>query len=532
VINVARKEIAPENTAVIYARYSSANQREESIEAQVRACQEYAKRTGLQIIDIYADSAKTGTNAERENFQRMIEDSSKAKFRYVVIHKLDRFSRDRYDSVTYKRKLKINGVILRSVLENLDGSPESQILESMLEGMAAYYSQNLSRECLKGLLENGHKCLHNGGIPPLGYDVDKATRNYVVNKQEAEIVKFIFSNYSEGMGYNQILKQLNAMGHRSKRGREFGKNSLHDLLKNERYTGIYTFNLRLEKDVTGTRNPQFKPKDEWIYIKDGMPAIIDRETFDKVQTKLANNKKNAGHFKTKRAYMLAGIIKCGECDAPMYGNSHIDGRHGKEYLAYECSGKSFKKICDSKGVRKENIENYVLDQLQNSLFSANSMQKLSARLCDYGKRMLEESKDERDNAVRELEGINRRIEKIVTLVSESGISIETVREELKRLEEKKHTVEGELHELGIRNNAEIMSEETITHMIGKSKELVQARNISECRKIVSNFVKNVIVHRDRVEIKFKINVPDEENNLSPLTRIDELSVVKECKKAG
>ena len=99
---MAKKIMALENTAVIYARYSSVNQREESIEAQIRACQEYAKRTGLQIVDVYADSAKTGTNAERENFQRMIEDSEKGKFRYVIIHKLDRFSRDRYDSVTYK----------------------------------------------------------------------------------------------------------------------------------------------------------------------------------------------------------------------------------------------------------------------------------------------------------------------------------------------------------------------------------------------------------------------------------------------
>jgi site-specific DNA recombinase len=529
---VARKEIAPENSAVIYARYSSANQREESIEAQVRACQEYAKRTGLQIIDIYADSAKTGTNAERENFQKMIEDSAKGKFRYVVIHKLDRFSRDRYDSVTYKRKLKVNGVILRSVLENLDGSPESQILESLLEGMAAYYSQNLSRECLKGLLENGHKCLHNGGIPPLGYDVDKTTRNYVVNEQEAEIVRFIFSSYAEGIGYNQILKHLNAMGYRSKRGHEFGKNSLHDLLKNERYTGVYTYNLRLEKDVTGTRNPQFKPKDEWIYVEGGMPAIIDRETFGKVQVKMANNKKNAGHFKTKRVYMLAGIIQCGECGAPMYGNCHIDGRHGKEYLAYECSGKSYKKICDSKGVRKENIENYVLGQLQNNLFSANSIKKLSKMLCEYGKKMQEESRGDLDNAVQELAEINKRIEKIVELVSESGISIETVRGELKRLEEKKRMAEREIRELGIGNNTKIMSEETIAQIIAKSKELVEARNISECRKIVSNFVESVVVRMDRVEIKFKINVPDEDNNLSPLTRIDELSVVKECKKAG
>ncbi|GHV31837.1 hypothetical protein FACS1894167_14530 [Synergistales bacterium] len=127
---LAKKLTAPENTAVIYARYSSSNQREESIEAQVRACQDYAQRSGLKIIDIYADSAKTGTNAEREQFQRMIDDSSKGKFRYVIIHKLDRFSRDRYDSVTYKRKLKINGVILRSVLENLDGSPESQTIQA------------------------------------------------------------------------------------------------------------------------------------------------------------------------------------------------------------------------------------------------------------------------------------------------------------------------------------------------------------------------------------------------------------------
>jgi site-specific DNA recombinase len=414
---VAKKHLtAPENAAVIYARYSSSNQREESIEAQVRACQEYAQRNGLQIIDIYADSAKTGTNAERENFQRMIDDSAKGIFRYVVIHKLDRFSRDRYDSVTYKRKLKINGVVLRSVLENLDGSPESQILESMLEGMAAYYSQNLSRECLKGQLENGYKCIHNGGIPPLGYDVDKETRTYIVNEEEAEIVRYIFSNYAEGAGYSQILAYLNGMGFRSKRGREFGKNSLHDLLKNERYTGVYTFNLRLEKDVTGTRNPQFKPREEWIYIEGGMPAIIDKETFNKVQVRLAFNKKNAGYFKTKRVYMLSGLIKCGECGAPMYGNSHIDGRHGTEYLNYECSGNAYKKICQSRGIRKESIENYVLDQLQEKLFTQGSIKKLSSMLSDYGKKMMEESKGELNNAQQELERINGRIDKIIELV--------------------------------------------------------------------------------------------------------------------
>ena len=131
---------APENTGVIYGRYSSDNQRAESIDAQIRACTEYAKSKGIDIVGIYTDAAKTGTNSDREQFQQMIEDSSKGMFRYLIIHKLDRFSRDRHDAAMYKRKLKINGVTVLSVLENLDGSPESIIMESVLEGMAEYYA--------------------------------------------------------------------------------------------------------------------------------------------------------------------------------------------------------------------------------------------------------------------------------------------------------------------------------------------------------------------------------------------------------
>ena len=514
---MAKKMIAPENTAVIYARYSSVNQREESIEAQVRACQEYAQRNGLKVIDVYADSAKTGTNAERENFQRMIEDSGKGKFRYVIIHKLDRFSRDRYDSITFKRKLKINGVILRSVLENLDGSPESQILESLLEGMAAYYSQNLSRECLKGQLENGYKCVHNGGIPPLGYDWDKESKKYVINAEEADTVRYIFSKYVEGIGYGTIIAELNSMGRRSKRGNIFGKNSLHDLLKNFKYTGVYTFNLRLEKDVSGTRNPQFKPKDEWIYIEGGMPAIVDKETFDKVQARLAYNKKNAGHFKAKRVYMLAGLLKCGECGSSMWGKGHTDGRHGLEYLNYECCGKAYKKNCSNRGVRKETIENYVLDELQDKLFSESSIKKLASKLSAYGTKMKAESQTELDEAMGELDEIKTKMDKIIQLVADSGISIDSVKSELKRLEERKMTVESCIQGINMGDAAAAISEEIIIGLINKSKDFVKTRNISECRGFIGNYVEGITIYREKVEIKLKIAVPDEDNNaLNPL----------------
>jgi site-specific DNA recombinase len=531
---MAKKMIAPENTAVIYARYSSSNQREESIEAQVRACQEYAQRNGLRVIETYSDSAKTGTNAEREQFQRMIGDSSRGKFRYVIIHKLDRFSRDRYDSITFKRKLKINGVILRSVLENLDGSPESQILESLLEGMAAYYSQNLSRECLKGQLENGYKCVHNGGIPPLGYDVNQETRKYVINEEEADIVRYIFSKYAEGTGYNRIIAELNNMGCRSKRGNAFGKNSLYDLLRNRKYTGVYTFNLRLEKDVAGIRNPQFKPKDEWICIDGGVPAIVDKETFDKVQAKLAHNKKRAGCLKARRVYMLSGLVKCGECGALMWGKSHIDGRHGLEYLNYECSMKNYKQNCGNRGIRKESIENYVLDELQDKLFSENSIKNLTSMLTAYSTKMKSESQVEIDEAIRELDDIKNKMDKIIQLVADSGISIDSVKDEIKRLENRKLTVESYIQETRLESNVSAISEEMIAGLINKSKEFVNVRNISECRSFIGSYVESVVVYRDKVEIKFKIAVPDKDNDtLSPFIVQHDLEELKSrYKKAG
>jgi len=143
-----------ENIAVIYARYSSHNQREESLDAQIRACRAYAETMGYTVIEIYADSAQSTTNDNRIEFQRMIADAKQKKFQYVIVHKLDRFSRDKYDSAIYKRELKINNVTLLSVTEKLDGSPESLLMETLYEGMAQFYSANLAREVMKGLKEN------------------------------------------------------------------------------------------------------------------------------------------------------------------------------------------------------------------------------------------------------------------------------------------------------------------------------------------------------------------------------------------
>jgi site-specific DNA recombinase len=458
----------------------------------------------------------------------MIEDSAKGKFKYLIIHKLDRFSRDKFDAVTFKRKLKINGVTILSVTENLDNSPESVMLESCLEGMAQYYSLNLAREVMKGMKESAYKCTHLGGKPPLGYDVDPVTKKYVINNTEAAIVRYIFENYANGTGYNRLLEYLNGMGFKSKCGHSFGKNSLYSIVSNEKYMGRFVFNKKLEKDVSGKRNPQWKPREEWIIIDGGIPAIVSEETFNTVQAKLENNnKKRGGRFRAKEIYLLSGLITCGECGASMSGNTRKCGRNKSRYSSYKCSHRTDHKGCKNKEIRKEYLDNYVLDELYMKLFSESSIKKLSIMLNEYNRRKTEEADEETKLVSVELEEINCKIGKIIRLVSESGISIETVKHELKQLEERKHFVEGYLKDICLKKNIATISEDAIYELICKSKEFVQDHNIAECQNFIQSYIENVMVYNERVEVIFKIHVPDDVNDtLIPLKSEGNLELLK------
>jgi site-specific DNA recombinase len=211
----------------------------------------------------------------------------------------------------------------------------------------------------------------------------------------------------------------------------------------------------------------------------------------------------------------------------MYGKSHIDGRHGREYLSYACTGRKHKQICNNREVRKEYIESYILKQLQVNLFSERSIKKLSFMLSDYSKRSKSRFDSEYNLAVQDLNEINRKINKIIELVSESGISIDTVKGELKQLEERKHQVENCIQDIEEKNNVPLLSEEMLTQMISQAKKAVDTGNILECREVIESFVQSILVYRDRVEVKFKISISDEDNDtLSPLTIEEKLTELK------
>lgn len=270
--------------AVVYARFSSHRQGEQSIEGQVAEAERFAVAHGLTIINVYADRAQTGKNDNREQFQLMLSDAAKHKFDALIVWKTDRIGRNKEEIALNKYHLKKNGIKIYYVAETIPDTPEGLILESVIEGMAAYYSEQLSQNVKRGQRASAMKAQSTGGNRPLGY-LTGPDKKFIIDPETAPTVKLIYDLYAQGKTIVQIVQELNNRGLRTLRGRPFTHNSLRTILKNEKYIGIYTY------------------KDE-IRLENAIPPIIDTETFYKVQEMLKYNQRAAAHKNSKVDYIL------------------------------------------------------------------------------------------------------------------------------------------------------------------------------------------------------------------------------------
>ena len=493
----------------LYLRYSSENQRDESIDAQQRAAEDYCRKHGYIITKIYIDKAKSATTDKRPEFQKMIRDSEHKDFEIVLVHKLDRFARDKYDSALYKKKLKNNGVKVISITENLDDSPESIILESVIEGMAEYYSKNLAREVMKGLTENAYNCKHTGGSPPLGYDIDD-NKKYIINKKEAEAVKLIFQMYLEDYTSGNMIKKLNDLGFRTKKGSHWTKNSLTSIIRNEKYTGVYIYNRSVKKNSNGKRN-NHKNKDnsDIIRIEGGIPQIIEKELFEKVQEKI-KARKNSSIVTTKTMYLLSGIVKC-SCGSSMHGNKRRAKRRTNsgvkekpEYISYRCGCRKNKSsiVCDNPEIRKEYLEEYVLNELQNSVLNPDIIEALSKKVNDY---LNEDEKNIiqiKEVSEKELTEIETKIKNIINAISMGFTSIE-LKNELDNLNQKKHEIINTLANITREKdtNQKVTPEDVKLYLMN-IRTFILERNYPEIRTFIKNFVKEIIVSKEGIEVTF------------------------------
>ena len=342
---------------VIYARYSSDNQREESIDGQLRECRAFAEKNGIRVIDSYIDRALSAKTDNRPSFQQMIKDSSKGLFDVVIVWKLDRFARNCYDSAHYKSILRKNGVKVISATEAISEGAEGILLESLLEGMAEYYSVELAEKTLRGMTENALACKSNGGIPPIGY-VFLENLYYQIDPVLAPIVVRAYERYLDGATIKEITKEINAKGIRSRRGKEISENTVSLMLHNRKYIGEYRF-----RDVV---------------VTNGIPAIVSRDLFDRdrVQERMASNRKTPAKHKAQEEYLLTTKLFCGKCKCMMAGESGTS-QNETTYRYYKCPGVKYHRGCDKKTVRKDWIEDRVIQQIKAVIFDDDLIEKLA-----------------------------------------------------------------------------------------------------------------------------------------------------------
>ena len=476
--------------AVIYARFSSEKQNEASIEGQLRECLEYANFNGIEVIGNYIDRAQSAKTDHRPEFQRMIKDSYKRPFDCILVWKLDRFARNRYDSAYYKNILKKNGVRVISAKESISQGADGILLEAILEGYAEFYSAELSEKVKRGMTENALKAKSNGVRPPFGYYVDD-TDHYQIDETLAPIVREIFTRYLDGMRVNDIVKLLNERGIKHK-GFEMKYNAVFRILTNRKYIGEYKFGD--------------------IVIPNAIPAIIDEETFNSVQQRMARNKKAPAMHRGEDDYLLTTRLFCGKCGAMMtgvIGTSHTS----RQYRYYKCNHAKQGK-CDKKSVRKEWLEELVLDEIKELLSSDEVVEELADRV--YG---LQQQEDNATASIQtQLTGVETKLNNLVEAIAQ-GIYSSATKKALDELEERKRNLEIELFEAQMRNP--VLTKEQILFALHNFRKIDISTQEGK-QRLIDGFVNSIYLYDDHFVITYNYKgqsktVTFEEVNSSPLT---------------
>lgn len=465
--------------AVVYARYSSHSQGEQSIEGQLSAARTYAAARGYTIIHEYADRAMTGRNDERDEFQQMLSDCAKKQFQVIIVWKVDRFGRNREEITFNKYRAKKHGVRVEYVKENVPDGPEGVILESVLEGMAEYYSLQLSQNIRRGNRENAKKCKYSGGRVPLGYKL-AADKTFEINPDTAPIVRSIFTMYAKGQTITEIINQMNAQGLQTSQNQPFTKNSLRKMLKNEKYIGIYDF------------------KNGEIRIENGVPAIIDTTTFDKVQKLLKVNQRAPAHKWSRADYLLTEKLFCGSCGGMMVGESGTS-KTGAKHNYYLCVNHKRSKTCDRKAIRQDWIENFVMDQATRIIMDDEIMEFIAENTWQYYL-----AHDERQDQIKALQGQLDGVDKAITNIMraiEAGLPLnDSTKKRIEELDAQKTAltaaVAGVELEIGFK-----LTKDHILFFLEQFRQLDYSdRNCQ--RRIVEVFINSVYVNDDDLTLNF------------------------------
>ena len=462
--------------AVIYARYSSDSQTEQSIEGQLRVCKEYAKNNDILIVDTYIDRAMTGTNDNRVAFQKMLKDSSHKQWQHVIVYKLDRFSRNKFESVIHKKTLKDNGVTILSAMENLTDTPEGRMMETILEGFNQYFSEELTQKVNRGLKESWSKGKATGGQDIFGYDV--IDKKYVVNEYEGKIVEDAFLMYSQGYKAVAIADKFKECGYRRKNGKIVDQKYIYVILHDKRYTGVVEHQGELYYNI--------------------FPRIISDEIWKKVNAINEENKLAPSRKKETFDYILSGKLICGDCKHKMGGESGTS-HTGDIHYYYICLSKRRKRAkCNMARIQKQFIEDFVINATAKILSNVSDIKKIAQNIYNIHKRETADNTALKLIEKKRAETLKARNNMIKAI--EQGIITESTKSRLTELENLISQYDIDICKEKARSYTYLTADDIEMYL---SKFVFDNTEDIKVRKLIVNaFIREVILYEDEIVITY------------------------------
>ena len=465
------KKTPKDKRATIYARYSSHNQKDVSIDQQIDACKKWAASHGYTITQrVYHDHAVSGRTDNRPEFQQMLKDAESGAFNFVIAWKSNRMGRNMLQAMVNEARLNDLGVKCLYVEEDFADTAAGRFALRNMMNVNQFYIENMAEDVIRGMMDNAKKCKINGRIP-LGYKrADDGT--YAIDDANAAVVREIFQRVIDGWSITDIMLDLNSRHIKTGMGREWHLQSFQTLLTNENYIGVYKFN--------GLR------------IDDGIPPIIAREDFERVQQILKSKDKPRGVQRNNRKYLLTGKCFCGLCGSPM-GAQCGTSKSGEKYRYYMCNRRRYDHACTKQNVPRDELENAVINTIRSELMSDEFVEWI---VSGYKKALCQIDISGVEKLKAELNAVNTKLDNILKAI-EAGIWNDQTQARMTELQATRKELENQIRVEEI----ELPTEDDIR------KSLLDLRNgdlndRAYMAELIRVFVRAVYVYDDTIKIAF------------------------------
>ena len=492
----------------IYARVSSERQDIDlSISAQLKALREYAIRYGYIVVREFVDEAESGRTTDRPAFREMISLARRLSrpFDLILVWKYSRFARSREDSIVYKTMLRKNEVQVISITEPFDDTPTGRLLEAIIESLDEFYSANLGQEIIRGMRESASRGFFLTSRPPYGYrkikvkDGGKERPKLEVDPYTAPIAARIYRMLLQGNGLTEIAKSLNGEGIPAPKGKRWNKTTLHKIATNQAYTGTLVWGIHSK-----TQEP--------IRLENTWPAIVDKETFNKVQKLLKQRSPVMSHpRRVVSPYLLSGIARCGRCGKALIAAE----AKGGQFTYYVCGTliRQGTGSCDTPYLNAKKFECLVIDKLKEHILTEENLRELVRLVNEEMDAQASEHKERLDTIRREMDDTNRRLGRLYDALETGTLKlgdlsprIQELRQRQKQLETSRFELETALSE----RRVELADIRLVTEYVDDLRNVLTSSSITEQKAFIRSFVKEVKVTGNNVLLTYTIPLPPQE----------------------